>query len=241
MADTESRHKRDSSSDSSSTKLDETHAQDFAQTGFQPITVSHTRTTSRPTGEDLVNLPSRTLSNDARLEEYTEETGEGTILKTVKSHQTGKYERYELVTWKINDPENPKNWSKAYKWWCTMCVAFTCFVVALNSSVITADIEGPAEEFGVSHEVSLLAITLFVVGFGVGKHRHYPIIAADALTSIVKVPWHSRPLARLSAGGPSTARRCWWPSSSYCPVLCQRTLPLCWLAALSMASPSAHP
>lgn len=179
MADTESRRTRASSSDSSSTKLDETHAQDFAQPGFQPINTSHTRTSSRPTGEDLVNLPSRTLSNRARLDEYTQETAEGTILKTVRSRQTGKYERYELVTWKVDDPENPKNWSKAYKWWCTMCVAFTCFVVALNSSVITADIESPANEFGVSREVGLLAITLFVVGFGVGKSLRCCLTISD--------------------------------------------------------------
>ncbi|KAL1639351.1 Synaptic vesicle transporter SVOP [Diplodia intermedia] len=175
MTDTESNHKRDSSSDSSSTKMDETHAQDFAQTGFQPIAVSHTRTTTHPTGEDLVNLPSRTLSRDANLEEYTQETSEGHILKSVKSNKTGKFERYELVTWRIDDPENPKNWSKGYKWWCTMCVALTCFVVALNSSVITADIEGPAQEFGASREVSLLAITLFVVGFGIGPMAFAPL------------------------------------------------------------------
>ncbi|KAG8629489.1 hypothetical protein KVT40_003354 [Elsinoe batatas] len=56
-----------------------------------------------------------------------------------------------------------------------MVVAFTCFVVALNSSVITADIEGPAREFGVSHEVGLLSITLFVVGFGVGPMAFAPL------------------------------------------------------------------
>ena len=182
MTDTESNHKRDSSSDSSSTKMDETHSQDFAQTGFQPIAISHTRTTSHPTGEDLVNLPSRTLSRDANLEEYTQETSEGHILKSVKSNKTGKFERYELVTWRIDDPENPKNWSKGYKWWCTMCVASTCFVVALNSSVITADIEGPAQEFGTSREVSLLAITLFVIGFGIGKQLSLPANDCSALT-----------------------------------------------------------
>ena len=120
-------------------------------------------------GADVVNLPSRTLSRHARLDEYTEETPEGEIVRTVKSHVTGQYERYELVTWKVNDPENPKNWSKAFKWWCTMCVALTCFVVAFNSAVITADIGGVGEEFGVSRTVALLSITLFVVGFGIGK------------------------------------------------------------------------
>lgn len=118
---------------------------------------------------ELVNLPFRSLTENASIQEYTEETVEGEILKLAPSRKTGRIERYQLVTWKINDPENPKNWSKAYKWWCTMIVAFTCFVVAFNSSVITANIEGPAHEFGVSREVSLLAITLFVIGFGIGE------------------------------------------------------------------------
>jgi hypothetical protein len=50
-----------------------------------------------------------------------------------------------------------------------MVVAVTCFVVAFCSSVITADLVGVQETFGVSEEVSLLTITVFVVGFGVGK------------------------------------------------------------------------
>ena len=133
--------------------------------------------TGQPTldGADVVNLPIRTLSNDAALEEYTTETISGQMLREVRSNVTGNIERYELVTWKINDPENPKNWSKGYKWWCTMCVAFTCFVVAFNSAVITADIEGVSETFHVSEEVSLLTITLFVVGFGVGPMAFAPL------------------------------------------------------------------
>lgn len=118
---------------------------------------------------DLVNLPSRTLSNDANLREYIQETTDGQIPREVKSKKTGKVEKYELVTWKINDPGNPKNWSKPRKWYCTMVVAFTCFVVAFNSAVITPDIEGVAREFHVSQEVALPSISVFVIGFGVGK------------------------------------------------------------------------
>ncbi|KAF2195440.1 MFS general substrate transporter [Zopfia rhizophila CBS 207.26] len=139
---------------------------------FQPIVGSSVPTFD---GADVVNLPSRTLSRDARLEEYTEETIDGQILREIRSNATGNIERYELVTWKTKDPENPKNWSKAFKWWCTMCVALTCFVVAFNSAVITADIEGVAEEFDVSLEVALLSITLFVVGFGIGPMAFAPL------------------------------------------------------------------
>ncbi|KAK3395414.1 major facilitator superfamily domain-containing protein [Sordaria brevicollis] len=82
---------------------------------------------------------------------------------------------YKLVTFAENDPANPKNWSKAYKWYCTMVVAITCFVVAFCSSVITANVDSVAEEFGISHEAALIPITVFVVGFGVGPMVFAPL------------------------------------------------------------------
>lgn len=56
-----------------------------------------------------------------------------------------------------------------------MTVALTCFAVAFNSAVVTADMAGVSETFGVSEEVSLLTITLFVVGFGVGPMAFAPL------------------------------------------------------------------
>lgn len=56
-----------------------------------------------------------------------------------------------------------------------MVVAFTCFVVAFNSAVITADLEGVSETFDVSMEVALLTITMFVIGFGVGPLVFAPL------------------------------------------------------------------
>ena len=101
---------------------------------------------------DYLDLPVREVNDSADLREYTTETRTGEIIKPVKSNATGKIEDWKMVTFTINDPENPKNWSKAYKWYCTMVVAFTCF-----------------EEFGIGREVSLLVITVFVIGFGLGK------------------------------------------------------------------------
>ena len=106
------------------------------------------------------------MTNEANLEEYTKETASGEMDAGVRTPD-GKGD-YKLVTFLPNDPANPKNWSKAYKWYITMIVALTCFVVAFASSVVTADIAGVTEEFGVSEEVALLSITLFVVGFGIG-------------------------------------------------------------------------
>lgn len=96
-------------------------------THIEPEKPQPTRRESVHDEQDVVNLPFRTLSNDADLNEYTEETMDGHIAR-IRTDTTGKIERYELVTWKTDDPENPKNWSKAKKWWCTMVVALTCFV-----------------------------------------------------------------------------------------------------------------
>ena len=122
---------------------------------------------------DMLYLPYRTLTENADMGEYLHETATG--LHSVQSRRSGRVERYELVTFKENDPENPKNWSKGYKWWCTMVVALTCFCVAFNSAVVTADVVGVVETFDVSEEVALLPITLFVVGFGVGPLVFAPI------------------------------------------------------------------
>ena len=125
-----------------------------------------------PGTTDPTDLPLRELNDTANLDEYTEETREGEIVREIRSNLTGKIEDYSLVTFAVGDPENPKNWSKAYKWYCTFLVAFTCFVVAFTSSVITPGLEGLHEEFGISETVSLLTVTLFVIGFGVGMYSH---------------------------------------------------------------------
>lgn len=117
----------------------------------------------RPMIADPLELPYRILSNGADMGEFTEETPTGLRPHRTMSRMTGKEEDYELVTFTPNDKENPKNWSKAYKWWCTMVVAFTCFAVAFNSAVITADLKGVEDSFGVSEEVALVTITVRII------------------------------------------------------------------------------
>ena len=137
----------------------------------QPHLESRGSTTSTLTGDhhpqeppfDL-DLPYRQLTANANLNEYVTETKTGEI---PANGANGKAD-YRLVTFLENDPANPKNWSKAFKWYCTMVVAFTCFVVAMNSAIITADIDGIKKTFNVSEEVALVSVTVFVMGFGIG-------------------------------------------------------------------------
>ncbi|KAF3892091.1 Vitamin B6 transporter bsu1 [Trichophyton interdigitale] len=138
------------------------------------LDLDHRHAPPVPAGAEATDLPYRELQETANFEEFTAETANGQILKSVKSNVTGKIEDYKLVTFTVGDPENPKNWSKAYKWYCTMVVALTCFVVAFCSSVITSDFKGLMEEFNVSQEVALLTITVFVIGFGVGPMAFSP-------------------------------------------------------------------
>ncbi|CAG8980160.1 hypothetical protein HYALB_00007399 [Hymenoscyphus albidus] len=119
-----------------------------------------------------VNLLYRTLDDGANLKEYQVETPSGEIDGGLEPD--GKT-NWKLATFKPNDPENPKNWSKAFKWYCTMVVALTCFAVAFCSSVITADIVGMEEEFNRSEEVALVSISIFVVGFGIGPMVFAPL------------------------------------------------------------------
>ncbi|POS73857.1 hypothetical protein DHEL01_v207750 [Diaporthe helianthi] len=139
------------------------------------LTRQSTKETRRDPHLDPDSLPYRTLSQDANFDEYTTEHQSGEIKGPVVRGPSGKETQYKLVTFTPGDPENPKNWSKAYKWYCTMVVAITCFVVAFASSVVTADLVGVRETFNVSEEIALLTITLFVVGFGVGPVIFAPL------------------------------------------------------------------
>lgn len=141
----------------------------------RPVTRQSTKETTRDPNLDPDTLPYRTLSQNARFEEFTAEEPSGAIKGPVFVGPDGLEKEYKLVTFTPDDPENPKNWSKLYKWYCTMVVAITCFVVALASSIVTADLIGVEETFDVSEEVALLTITLFVVGFGVGPVFFAPL------------------------------------------------------------------
>lgn len=145
------------------------------RTVSRQLTRQATKSTYRDPNLDVDSLPYRTLSENANFQEFITEHPSGQIDGPVVLQPSGEQKQYKLVTFTPGDPDNPKNWSKAYKWYCTMVVAITCFVVAFASSVITADLIGVEETFGVSEEVALLTITVFVVGFGVGPVAFAPL------------------------------------------------------------------
>lgn len=80
-----------------------------------------------------------------------------------------------LVVFTDDDKEDPRNWSSTKKWFITVLLGTVCFDVALGSAIVTGDIEGPGKTFGVSQEVVILTVTLFVLGFGFGPLLFAPL------------------------------------------------------------------
>ena len=67
-----------------------------------------------------------------------------------------------IVKWAPNDPLNPQNWSDRYRWWVTFQLGLLALVGSLGSSILTPADDTIARYIGVSNEVSVLSLSLYV-------------------------------------------------------------------------------
>jgi hypothetical protein len=86
-----------------------------------------------------------------------------------------------------DDPENPLNWSLAKKAYHTAATACLGFSVTCGSSMITPSAPEIAERFNVSRTVSILALSLFVLGLAVGPMIAAPISETYGRSVVYKV------------------------------------------------------
>lgn len=104
-----------------------------------------------------------------------------------------------LIEWDgPDDPENPQNWSVGYKWFVTIMLGMTTFVITFASSVFSTATQPTAKQFGVSNEVMVLGTSLFVLGFAVGPiiwgplselyGRKYPLFIGFFIFAIFQIP-----------------------------------------------------
>lgn len=77
-----------------------------------------------------------------------------------------------VVTWIPEDPRNPMLFGSFKKWFITMLVAIATLAVALVSSAYTGGVAEIEQEFGIGSEVATLGVSLFVLGFAIGRHCH---------------------------------------------------------------------
>lgn len=81
-----------------------------------------------------------------------------------------------LVNWDgDNDPANPLHWPLRRKLWMSCMASFMTFGVSLASSIFSADVHVTAQVFGVSEEVILLGVSLYVLGFACGPLVFGPV------------------------------------------------------------------
>ncbi|KAF4549545.1 MFS-type transporter-like protein 27 [Elsinoe fawcettii] len=103
---------------------------------------------------------------------------QGVLTPEIESHHykgAGTEEDPYIVTWIHNDQRNPQNWSGARKWTITAVVAVATLAVAFVSSAYSGGTRQIIQEFGISQEVGILGVSLFVLGFAIGPLLWAPL------------------------------------------------------------------
>ncbi|CAI7644317.1 unnamed protein product [Penicillium manginii] len=128
-------------------------------------------------------------------EEYTVETKTGLVpqktLEQVRSGSSsstqapedngntdlekGPKDTPEFITFTINDPEHPYNWSRAYRWYITLVASALVVCVAYGSSIVTGGLGLIQEKYNVSLEIAILTCSIMVCGFAVGPLLWSPL------------------------------------------------------------------
>lgn len=81
----------------------------------------------------------------------------------------------EFVTFFLNDPENPQNWSPILKWFYTFLLSLLVICAAYGSSCLAGGLPTITEQFHVGDEVAILSVSLMVLGFAVGPLLWAPL------------------------------------------------------------------
>jgi len=76
---------------------------------------------------------------------------------------TGQRKDQYLVEWDgPDDKANPRNWSTGYKSWITFQLGMLALAASLGSSIISPALPTVATDVGISNEVAVLAIALYM-------------------------------------------------------------------------------
>ncbi|KAK6435623.1 hypothetical protein LTR95_008189 [Oleoguttula sp. CCFEE 5521] len=79
------------------------------------------------------------------------------------------------VTWDDNDQLNPKNFAFRYKVWVTVQLGMLALAASMGSSIIAPAEPAIAAEFLISAEVTVLTVSLYVLGFALGPLLWAPL------------------------------------------------------------------
>lgn len=82
-----------------------------------------------------------------------------------KKSQSPEFE----VEWTERDPDNPRNWSLAYKFLVVTAMGYGATVISLASTCYSVTIPGLESEFGTTKMIGLLGITTYLLGMAAGS------------------------------------------------------------------------
>ncbi|KIP12340.1 hypothetical protein PHLGIDRAFT_21131 [Phlebiopsis gigantea 11061_1 CR5-6] len=144
-------------------------------------TVSLHRTISRGHDPNAADLSYPFRAEAGLTSEYRDTTETGlirgdTAFRRIRDPEKAKHlADLKLVTFVPNDPEDPRNFSRFFKWYITAVCALSVVEVAFASSVVTGDFNGLEAEFHMGEVVIALSVSLMVCGFGVGPLLWSPL------------------------------------------------------------------
>lgn len=147
------------------------------ETGLVPVTsLQQVRSRGSTLGFDPANDLMKKLSHKPTLDVHHEQGAEYNISSSNSSRVTSESNEKpepgenetEFVTFLINDPQNPQNWSTNKKWVVTIIASLLVFTIAFGSSVPTGGLGLIEEKYHVSLEVAILTCSIMVIGFAVG-------------------------------------------------------------------------
>lgn len=96
-----------------------------------------------------------------------------------------------LVTFEPHDAENPRNWSKAKKWYLTIFCSYLNVLVASQASAYSTGQEQLEKEFNMSSEAATVGLSLYVLGFALFPMVVAPLSEAFGRRIIYVVCWVS--------------------------------------------------
>ncbi|KAL2069170.1 hypothetical protein VTL71DRAFT_15508 [Oculimacula yallundae] len=101
---------------------------------------------------------------------------EENALPPTRNEHKKEHDDPNIVTWDgDHDIENPLNWSVGYKSWITFQLSMLALAASLGSSIIAPAEDVIAEYVGVSKEVTVLVISLYILGFAFGPLCWAPV------------------------------------------------------------------
>ncbi|TVY20880.1 putative transporter [Lachnellula arida] len=139
------------------------------------MSASATHHTRAPDPSEIIAWNTATPSNDSETATATAASTvqfskeEEDVEATKEYVETKDKKDPNIVDWDgDDDQENPRNWAFGYKSWITVQLGFLALSASLGSSIISPAGNAVAEYVGVSAEVSVLSISLYILGFAFG-------------------------------------------------------------------------